>query len=199
MKRFGYRILLAGMVLALLVCGVGCELIFDYDYENGIVGMLSDRDSTQDAKLGEGKGYPDMSEHFDFTVYPAHMIMDMGGKNIEYSFDIVNKSDQSFKDFSLTVLPNDEIGRYLKQGVLPMEGTPFMLSPQGVEPTEDFWCTGVSMSCSWILSNDKILEEQGLNAADAPEAGGAFELLLKWDGGEERHRFTVDVVDELQG
>ncbi len=34
---------------------------------------------------------------------------------------------------------------------------------------------------------------------DALDAGREFEILLKWDGGEERHQFTVDVMDELQG
>ncbi len=193
-KRFGCRIFLAGMALALLVCGAGCLRGGEFDETEAMMER-----STSGRPLSEGTTYRDISENFDITVFPARLYVENGKKYIEYQVDVINDSKNSIKDFEMAIVLSPDFDTYLKEENSYMLGTKLDLAPlSGNERTEE-WGKSTESNYIFELKSDAQLKKLGLEYADVLVLGKGFELWMQWDGGEERHRFTVDVMDELQG
>ena len=154
-------------------------------------------DSNIQLNKSNGTIYDDVSPNFIFTIYPTRLISEDGQKMINYSFEVVNNSEQDYKNFLATVVMNDQLDQYIAAGVAPLEYTGVDIaakSKTNLAPNEG---RGVALNFKQLLSDEQFMYEAGLNYKDVVSLAEDFQILVKWDGGEETHKFTQVVINEL--
>ena len=92
---------------------------------------------------------------------------------------------------------NDQLDQYIAAGVAPLEYTGVDIaakSKTNLAPDEG---RGVALNFKQLLSDEQFMYEAGLNYKDVVSLAEDFQILVKWDGGEETHKFTQVVNNEL--
>ncbi len=148
-----------------------------------------------DQSFTNGNVYDDLSERFKITVYPTKLITEDGKKNIVYSLAVDNKSEEAYKNFTLTITMNKDLDQYIAAGVFSFPVANFDMAAKS-DPGNDNG-KGAEVEFQQLLSDDQFMSEAGIKYQDILELGKSFELHLKWDGGEEKYQLTSDVIDEI--
>lgn len=143
----------------------------------------------------DGIVYDDLSDRFTITLYPTKLITENGKKNIVYSITVENKSEEEYKNFEISIAMDKSLDQYIGAGVEPFPITHFDMAAKS--DTSEDQGKGADVRFQQLLSDDQFMSEAGIKYQDILELGKNFELLLQWDGGEEKYKLTADVIDEI--
>lgn len=140
--------------------------------------------------------FTNQSDRFDITVYPTKIITEDGNKNIVYSVSVINKSEEAYKNFYVTIVMNEKLDQYIAAGVYPLPLSKIDLAAKSDPSPTEGEGKGVDINFQQLLSDEQFMDEADLDYKDILELGKSFELWLKWDGGEEKYMLESDVIDE---
>lgn len=188
MKKHVFVCVILALIAAIMM---GCQNTSEHETN------FNEQDTKDDVinqGFQDGAVYDDLSDRFTIAVYPTKLITDDGKKNIVYSISVVNKTEEEYNNFVVTIAMNKKLDQYIAAGVNPLPITNFIMAAKS-DPSKDKG-KGADVRIQQLLSEEQFMSEAGLKYHDILELGKSFELWLQWDGGEEKYQLSADVIDE---
>lgn len=185
--KHGRNILLISLLLSLVWAVAGCGPSNSTGPSSSPAASVEIKPSNPD-----GTVYKAVSENFAFVTYPTKLLVQDGQKCIQFHFEVLNKSDEDYKEFSAAVVINEAMDPYLASGITPLEFKEVNMAATGKEKLETYECRGVNVTLQQFLSTDPDLDVK-----EVESLAGTFDIRLKWKGGTEEYTFTQPVLNEL--
>lgn len=188
MKKKYLLFIVVAIVLLILVKNRASEkdIVNIRTYEN-IKDLYKD-----DYESNDGIMYENLSDYFDYRIYPIEIVLGNQGSEIVYHITVFNKSDSDFENARVILSLHDDMYRYIASEVLeyPMGAIDlFSINSPKKQITNKF--------AHALDSTFKLLLKEGLDRNIIyhddyfVKIAGEINIMVQWDGGSESKDFKI--------
>lgn len=191
MKKKKYLFfIIAAIALLILVKNIrtsGEDIVNIRTYEN-IKELYKD-----DYESNDGTMYENLSDYFDYRIYPVEIVLGDQGSEIVYRVIVFNKSDSDFENARVVLTLNDGMYKYIASEIMeyPMGAIDlFSINSPKRKITNIYAHT--------IESTFKLLLKEGLDSSIINQdeyfvqIAGEINVTVEWDKGIESKDFQIN-------
>lgn len=146
-----------------------------------------------DYESDDGTMYENVSDYFDYRIYPIELVPSNQGTKIVYHVIVFNKSDSDFKKARVILTLNDSMYKYIASGVLeyPMgEFDLFSINSPKRQRTNKF---AHAIEATFEISLKEGLDCNIVNQDDYfVQIAREINVTVKWNKGSESQDFEID-------
>jgi len=154
-------------------------------------GDAEDASSQAEDRAGATQG----SDVFELTAYPSLVHQRGDAFYVTYHVTVVNKTPNILRAVEVDLALDSELDQYLAAGVISAPLSPVDLFPEGgLDPEGRPGMRGIDLVSEQLIAEADFLRDAGLDPSRILELDEA-EVVVRWDGGEERLAFAAPVED----
>jgi len=159
--------------------------------------ILEYNDSPVSEARTDGEVIYSKDNNFLITVYPTQLVMDGDARRLWFNYCVENNSNKVFRKFTATLQPNKQhLDPYLAAGAFDVPNNTFDLYPIGSKGLGKEAGTGINSSWNTAITDDKRLQELGVNFEDIFQYASEYTIKLTWKGGKESILVKSPVIDK---
>lgn len=147
----------------------------------------------EDYESNDGTMYENLSDYFDYRIYPVEIVPGDQGSEIVYRVIVFNKSDSDFENARVILTLNDSMYKYIASEVLeyPMGAFDlFSINSPKRQITNKF---AHAIEATFEISLKEGLDSNIINQDDYfVQIAREINVTVKWDGGSESKDFQIN-------